>query len=260
MYRGLVPAVLALAALAPVLSAQGAGGRVAVAAASDLQTVLPALAADFQKASGITAVVTFGSSGSFVAQIQNGAPFDVFMSADVDYPRRLARAGQADAATLYEYATGELVLWSRHDSGLDVRTGLRLLRDPKVRHVAIAKPDLAPYGRAAVAALQAQGLYDQVKPKLVFGDNISQAAQLAESGNADVGLISHSVALGPAMKTAGTFASVPARDHPAIVQAAVLVSSTRHRDAALKFLAFLRGADARRTFAAFGFGPPPAAR
>ncbi|HTM05331.1 MAG TPA: molybdate ABC transporter substrate-binding protein, partial [Vicinamibacterales bacterium] len=242
------------------VSAQGRGRTVAVAAASDLQTVLPALAADFEKATGITAVVTFGSSGSFFAQIQNGAPFDVFMSADVDYPRRLAEAGQADKRTLYRYATGELVVWVRKDSGLDVLRGLALVRDPRVRHIAIANPMLAPYGRAAVAALQSEHLYDAVRDRLVRGDNISQTAQLVQSGNAEVGLLSHSTALGPSMQASGTLATVPSGMYPSIVQAAVMVSASAHRDAAQAFLQYLKSAAARKTLAAFGFGPPPAAR
>ena len=249
-----------VAGLSAAVSTQGRDRVVAVAAAADLQTMLPALAADFEKATGIKAVVTFGSSGSFFAQIQNGAPFDVFMSADVDYPRRLAEAGQADARTLYPYATGELVMWVRKDSGLDVRRGLALVRDPHVRHIAIANPTLAPYGRAAVAALQSRHLYDAVRDRLVRGDNISQTAQLVQSGNAEVGLISHSTALGPSMRASGSFATVPSGAYPAIVQAAVIVSASAHRDTAQAFLDYLKGPAARKTLAASGFGPPPAAR
>jgi molybdate transport system substrate-binding protein len=246
---------------AGLLAAQGRDVRtVAIAAASDLQTVMPRLAADFEKASGIRAVISLGSSGSFFAQIQNGAPFDVFMSADVDYPRRLAAAGQADAATLYAYATGELVVWVRKDSGLDAGLGLALLRDPRVRHVAIANPDFAPYGRAAVAALQSERLYDAVRDRLVRGDNISQAAQLAQSGNAEAGLLSHSLVLGATMQATGNFALVPASTYPPIVQGAILVSASRRRDAGRAFLRYLRGPAARQTLATFGFGPPPAAR
>jgi molybdate transport system substrate-binding protein len=239
-------------------SAQGRSSRtVAVAAASDLQAVLPALLGGFEKATGIKATVSFGSSGNFFAQIHNGAPFDVFFSADVDYPRRLVAAGEADADTLYEYATGRLVLWTRTDSGLDVKKGLALLREARVRRIAIANPAFAPYGRAAIAALKSQNVYEAVKDKLVFGENIAQAAQLAHSGNADVGLISHSLAVGAALKTSGTFIDVPPDTYPAVVQAAVLVSAAKNKDAGRALLQYIRGAEARTTFDAFGFGAPP---
>ena len=255
-----VIAIAALVTLATLtsLTAQGPGSRtVAVAAASDLQTVLPALLSGFEKATGIKATTSFASSGSFYAQIQNGAPFDVFFSADVDYPRRLVAAGHADADTLYAYATGRLVLWTRTDSGLDVKKGLSLLRDVRVRRIAIANPDLAPYGRAAVAALKANNVYEVVKDKLVFGENISQTAQLAQSGNADVGLLAHSLAVGDVLQASGSFFDIPSTAYPPVVQAAILVSTSRNKDAGRALLQYIKSAEARQTFAAFGFGPPP---
>jgi molybdate transport system substrate-binding protein len=250
-------ALIVLALLAAASEAPAAAQTVTVAAASDLQIVVPRLVAGFEKASRITVRTSFGSSGSFFAQIQNGAPFDVFLSADVEYPRNLVKAGAADGASLYEYATGQLVLWARNDSGLDVAKGLALLRDPRIRHVSIANPDLAPYGRAAVAALKSANVYDAVRPKLVFAENISQAAQLAQSGNADAGLISHSTALGPALTSIGHFAAVPPQSYPTIVQGAVLVSSAKNKAAGRAFLQYLKSAEAQQTFAASGFGPPP---
>src|SRR5215475_14516689 len=112
----------------------------AVAAASDLQAVLPPLVSQFERDTGIAAKVSFGSSGNFFAQIQNGAPFDVFFSADVDYPRRLVSSGHAEKDSLYEYATGHLVVWTRADSGIDVRRGLAVVTDDRIRRVAIANP------------------------------------------------------------------------------------------------------------------------
>src|SRR4029450_2519889 len=173
------------------------------AAASDLQSALPAIAARFEKNAGGKVTLTFGSSGNFFAQIQNGAPFDVYLSADVDYPKRLEDVGLAEPGSRYEYARGRLVLWARRDAGIDVSRGLSILADSRVRRIAIANPDHAPYGRAAVAALRADGLYDRVRSKLVVGENISQAAQFAESGSADAGLIALSLALSPALKNAG---------------------------------------------------------
>lgn len=253
-------AAVAAAAVAVVATpaAQSPGVRtVTVAAASDLQTALPRLLKDFEAASGIKPAVSFGSSGSFVAQIQNGAPFDVFFSADIDYPRRLVMSRHADADSLYPYATGRLVVWARNDTGLDVRKGLAILRDPRVRKIAVANPDLAPYGRAAIAALKSSNVYDAVKDRLVFGENISQTAQLAQSGNADVGLLAHSLALGDALKASGTFADVPASAYPAVVQAMVLVSASKNKDAGRALLQYVKSAEARKTLQAFGFGPPP---
>jgi molybdate transport system substrate-binding protein len=259
MHKTIFVVGLALATLTSIApAAESAAERpVAVAAASDLQTALPELLARFEKATGVRTTVSFGSSGSFFAQIQNGAPFDVFFSADVDYPNRLVQAHYADADTLYSYATGRLVLWTRNGTGIDVSKGLTALRDARVRRVAIANPDFAPYGRAAVAALQSARLYDEVKPKLVLGENISQAAQLAESGNADAGLISHSLALGPALKRSGTFIDISSSMHPPIVQAAVVVSASTNKDAGRSLLKYLRSEAARMTLESFGFGPPP---
>src|SRR5262245_24730695 len=173
-------AAMAWLAVSAVATAQ----TLTIAAASDLQAVLPIIAQNFEQQTGVTARLTFGSSGNFFSQLQNGAPFDLFLSADLEYPQQLIKGGQGVADTLVEYASGRIVLWARSDAGLDVQQGLRMLTDPRVRRVAIANPEHAPYGRAAVAALRHERLYDVVQPKLVFGENISQAAQFVQSGNA----------------------------------------------------------------------------
>jgi molybdate transport system substrate-binding protein len=224
-----------------------------VAAASDLQTALPELVARFEQATAIRVRVTYGSSGNFYAQMQNGAPFDVYLSADVDYARQLVASKHADPASLYEYATGRIVLWTRKESGIDVTRGLSVLRDARVRRIAIANPLHAPYGRAAVAALQREQVFDAVKGKLVMGENISQTAQLADSGNADAAIIALSLALGPALRASGAWVEIPAAAHPPIQQAAVVLTSSRNRDAAHRFLAFLRGAEAQATLRKYGF-------
>jgi len=236
-----------------------ARGSLTIAAASDLQTVLPELAKGFERATGIKPTITFGSSGNFFAQIQNGAPFDVFLSGDADYPRRLAAAGQVDTSTLYEYGAGQLVLWTRRDSSLDITKGLPLLRDPRVRRIAIANPALAPYGRAAVAAFKSTGIGDEIAKKLVYAENVAQAAQLALSGNAEVALIGHGLALGSALREAGHFYEVPNRLHPPIVQAAGIVAASPNQDTARSFMNYLRSADAGATLRSFGFAVPPAA-
>jgi molybdate transport system substrate-binding protein len=241
---------LVLCALAVRASAQD----VRVAAASDLQAALPAIAAQFEKVTGHHVALTFGSSGNFATQIENGAPFDVFMSADIEYPRRLEASGVADRGSLYEYATGRLVLWARKDSGVDLGRGLAVLADANVKRIAIANPSHAPYGRAAVAAIRHEGLYDRVQSKLVLGENISQTAQFAESGNAEVGLIALALALGPAMKDAGTYAEIPTAFYPPIEQAAVVIAASKQKAAAARFIETLKGQAARATLESFGFG------
>ena len=230
-----------------------------VAAASDLQTALPAIAAQFEKDTGQHLRLTFGSSGNFFAQIQNGAPFDVFLSADIDYPRRLERSGHAERGSLYEYATGRLVLWTRKDSGVDVLRGLTVLDDARVRRIAIANPEYAPYGRAAVAALRHEQLYERVRAKFVLGDNISQAAQFAQSGSADVGVLALSLALSPTLKTSGSFVDIPESWYPPIEQAAIVLASSPQKPLARQFIDYLKTPDSLRILEADGFAVPRAA-
>lgn len=252
---------LALICMAGCLAAAGAasGPPLTVAAASDLQAVLPAIVARFEKTTGHEVRLTFGSSGNFFTQIQNGAPFDVFLSADIDYPRRLERAQQAEPGSLYEYATGRIVLWTRNDSGVDLRGGLAVLARANVHRVAIANPDHAPYGRAAVAAVRHEQLYDRVQAKFVRGENISQAAQFAQSGNAEVGILALSLALSPAMKSAGTYVEIPESFHPPIEQAAIIVSTSRQKAIAARFIEFLKQPDSVRQLQAYGFALPRSA-
>jgi molybdate transport system substrate-binding protein len=181
MLNRFFPALFALWLIAPV-SAQT---PLRVAAAADLEPVLPPILAEFQQATGIHAEATYQASAMLTTQIMNGAPFDLFLSADLGYPRRLIEAGVADAAgsagssTPIIYARGTLVLWARKDSGLPPPS-LDLLRNPNLKRLAIANPDRAPYGRAAVAALTSLKLYDALKPRLVTGENIAQSAQFAD--------------------------------------------------------------------------------
>jgi molybdate transport system substrate-binding protein len=233
-------------------SAQGVR-TLRIAAASDLQAALPEIVERFERDARADVTVSFGSSGNFFAQIQNGAPFDVYFSADIDYPKQLVASGHADGSSLYQYATGHLVLWTRKDSGIDVRTGLRGLTDSRVTHIAIANPKYAPYGRAAEAALRHEKVYDAVRGKLVLGENISQTAQLVDSGNASVGIIALSLAIGPALSARGTYAEIPASTHPPIDQAAVLVSASKNKALAAEFLAYLRRADITAHLRRFGF-------
>jgi molybdate transport system substrate-binding protein len=250
-----------LAAVCLLLACRAAAAQgLAVAAASDLQAALPAIASQFEKGTGVHVLLTFGSSGNFVAQIENGAPFDVFLSADIDYPRRLQQSGRAEPASLYEYATGRLVLWTRTDSGIDVSHGLGVLADAHVRRIAIANPEHAPYGRAAVAALRHEGLYDRVREKFVLGENISQAAQFAQSGSADAGLLALALALSPTMKGSGTYFEIPASWYPPIEQAAVVLASSRQKVIARQFIDYLKRPDSIRLLESYGFVVPRTAR
>jgi molybdate transport system substrate-binding protein len=245
--------IVTFLAVASVLQAQRS--TLAVAAAADLQAVMPQLVDRFVRDTGVQATVSYGSSGNFFAQIENGAPFDVFFSADVDYPRRLVASGHAEADSLYEYATGHLVVWTRSDSGIDVTRGLSIVADARVKRVAIANPRYAPYGRAAVAALQHEQLYERVKSKLVLGENLSQTAQFAQTGNAQVGIISLSLARGPALKT-GKYIEVPTTFHPPIQQAAVVLSGSKSKAAARRLLDYLRRPETAKLLQSFGFAPP----
>ncbi len=226
-----------------------------IAAAADLQFVLPDLASQYKKQTGAKVAITYGSSGNFFAQIQNGAPFDLFLSADLDYPKKLTQAGLAESDSLQIYAAGRLALWLPPNSPLDPNGGLKTLLDPRIQKIAIANPEHAPYGRAAVAALQNAGLYDQLKPKLVFGENISQAAQFVQSGSAQAGLIALSLALSPAMKN-GKRWDIPLDSYPSMEQAVVILKSSPNKQAALSFLAFLKSPQSRATFDRYGYAAP----
>jgi molybdate transport system substrate-binding protein len=240
--------------------AVASGQTLTIAAAADLQSALPTLAARFEQQTGHKATLTFGSSGNFFAQIQNGAPFDVFLSADIDYPRRLERAGLTERGSLSEYATGRIVLWTRNDAGVDLRKGLTALTGPEVRRVAIANPEHAPYGRAAVAALRHAQVYEQVRGKLVLGENISQAAQFAQTGNAQVGLIALSLALAPALKDVGHYIDIPDAFYPPIEQAGVVLASSPQKALARQFIDALTSAEGARILQQYGFAPPQRAR
>jgi molybdate transport system substrate-binding protein len=230
-----------------------------VAAAADLEPVLPPILLEFQQATGIHAEATFQASAVLTTQIQNGAPFDLFLSADTGYPKRLIDAGLADAAgtanpsTPIVYARGTLVLWTRNDSHLT--PSLDLLRSPDLKRVAVANPERAPYGRAAVAALTSLKLYDTLKPKIVTAENISQTAQFVDSGNADAGLISLTSALTPRLAASGSYFILPRDLYPPIEQGAVIVSKTTQRPQAHKLLDYLLSAPIQAQLAKSGLTP-----
>lgn len=229
---------------------------VRVAAAADLKFAFEELAKKFEEKTGTNIEATFGSSGNFFSQIQNGAPFDLFFSADVEYPKKLAATGTGDASSLYEYAVGRIVLWTPAGTGVDVtRETWNVLLDASVQKVAIANPQHAPYGRAAVAAMQKAGIYERIKPKLVYGENISQAAQFVQSESAQAGILALSLALSPSMK-GGKYWLIPADMHDPIAQAAVILTSAKNKDGASAFLEFLRSPEGHDILSRSGFQLP----
>lgn len=248
---------LCLLALAAPLCAQS---PLRVAAAADLEPVLPPLLADFQQTTGIHAEVTYQASAMLTTEIRNGAPFDVFLSANMEYPQQLISAGLAQGlgegsgGAPILYAKGILVLWTRKDTPLP-NPNLDLLRNPLLAHLAIANPERAPYGKAAVAFLRDANLYRMLEPKLVIAENIAQAAQFVDSGNAEAGLISMTSALTPRLAADGRYFVIPAKQYPPIEQGAVLISNSAQRVAAKKLLAFLMSAPTQQRLRNYGLTP-----
>ena len=229
---------------------------ITVAAASDLQFAMPEITALFQNNTGKTMKVVYGSSGNFFQQIQSGAPFDLFFSADLEYANKLVAAGLAEPGSLFRYATGKIVIWVSADSKVDLEGGLTALADPAVRKVAIANPEHAPYGQAAVAALKKEHLYGTVADKLVLGENISQAASFVVSGAADAGIVALSLALSPAMKGKGRHFEIPPADYPAIEQGCLMLKSSLNKVAARAFLDFVKTPPVAEILRRYGFGVP----
>lgn len=251
----ILPAAVTLALL---IAGTARGQEIRIAAAADLKFAMPDVAAQFEKQTGAKVDVTYGSSGNFFSQLQNGAPFDLFFSADVEYPRKLEAAGIAEPGTRYEYAVGRIAIWTPPDTEVDVtHAGWQALLDPRVQKIAIANPEHAPYGRAAVAALEKAGIYEQVKAKLVYGENISQTAQFVQSGNAQAGIVAMSLAVSPAMQ-GGKRWEIPADMHPVMEQAAILLKSAKNKDQARAFLEFVKSEMGRATLSKYGFMFPAA--
>jgi molybdate transport system substrate-binding protein len=243
---------------APATDGPGATRVIRVAAAADLRFAMEELAAAWGSANpDVRVEPVYGSSGNFFAQISQGAPFDLYFSADAAYPRELERAGLAEPGSTRLYAIGQIVIWVPGGSTVDVAgRGLEALADAAVRSVAIANPEHAPYGRAAVAAMEAAGVYEAVAPKLVLGENVAQAAQFVESGNADAGVIALSLALAPALREAGRHAIVPIELYPPLEQGAIIVGAAAEPEAAQAFLDFVLGPEGRQVLGAYGFLAP----
>lgn len=245
MYR-----LLLFLLLAPVANAQ----TLRLAAAADLQPVLPPVLAEFEAQTHIRVEASYKSSATLATQIENGAPFDLFLAADFSFPQRVIAEGLADADKPIGYARGTLVLWTRNDSPFR-ELSVNTLRDPALKALAIANPRHAPYGRAAEASLKTLGLYDQLKTKLVVAENIAQAAQYADSGNAQAGLISLTSALSERLKATGHYIAMPPDSYPPILQCAVVLKNSAHRTQAHQFIDYLLSSPVRKELAARGLEP-----
>jgi molybdate transport system substrate-binding protein len=243
---------LALAVISQSCFAQ----EITVAAAADLQFAMQDVAARFQKQTGKTVKLIYGSSGNFFQQIQNGAPFDMFFSANLDYPKKLEAAGLVEPGSFYQYAKGKIVIWVRNDSTLDLGSGMQVLLDPSVKKIAIANPQHAPYGQAAVAAMQKENVYDKVKDKFVLGENISQAASFVVSGSADVGIVALALALSPNMKDKGRYVEVSSDEYPPIEQACVIILSSKNKETARQFLSLIKTDAIANVLHTYGFDVP----
>ena len=274
--RGWVAATGAvLLALAPAGCGQGSGASpnpisagstgptsaarvtVRVAAASDLKFALEEIKTELATSRpDVDLVTTYGSSGTFFQQLSNGAPFDLFLSADLSYPRKLTEAGLAGKEDVFTYAVGRLVVWAATGSPVDPTRGMASLADPQARKVAIANPEHAPYGVAAVAAMETAGVYDLAKGKLVLGENVAQAAEFALSGNAQVGVIALSLAVSPQFKDKGRYAEVPLDTYPRIDQGGVVMARAADPAAARAVKAVLLSAQGLAVLKSYGFFLP----
>jgi molybdate transport system substrate-binding protein len=256
MRRAVRVLIAALLISCAVRETRAQGQEIRIAAAADLKFAMGELAGGFEKKTGTKVDVTYGSSGNFFSQLQNGAPFDLFFSADIAYPKKLESSGLGEPGTLHPYAVGRIVIWMPPESKVDVaKLGWNSLLDARVQKISVANPEHAPYGRAAVAAMQEAGIYEQVKAKLVYGEDISQAAQFVQSGNAQAGIVAMSLALSPGMKS-GKIWEIPADMHPAIEQGAIVMKEAKNKAAARAFLDFVKSAEGAAILAKYGFAMP----
>ncbi len=240
-----------------LLAANGAPPHtpVRIAAAADLRFALDDVVKAFrQQHPGVEVEPTYGSSGMFYEQLVNGAPFDLYLSADVQYPHKLAEQGLILQGSEFTYADGRIVLWTGNASGVNIESlKMDALRQPSVHHIAIANPAHAPYGRAAEAALRSAGIYDAVKDKLVMGENISQTFQMAQSGAAEVGIVALSLAIAPGAAGQGHYWEVPRDRYPRIQQGGAIMKSAKNAADAQAFRAFLLSPEGRAILKRYGF-------
>jgi molybdate transport system substrate-binding protein len=230
-------------------SAQAADRPLLVAAASDLGPAFTELGAVYEQQTGRSVTFTFGSSGQLAQQIVNGAPFEVFAAASATFVDDVLAAGQGDAQTKAQYALGRIVVWTRADAG--PQASLADLAQPRFRRIAVANPEHAPYGVAAVQSLRSAGLYDRVQDKLVYGENVSDTLRLASAGNADVAIVALSLAT---VQDGGRFTEVPATAHQPLRQALVVTADDDRAEAAQDFADLVVSERGRRVLRRYGFG------
>ncbi|MCS6897396.1 MAG: molybdate ABC transporter substrate-binding protein [Nitrospira sp.] len=241
-------------------SGQALATEILVAAAADLNFAIKDIIDEFEQKTGHRVKLSLGSSGNFYSQIANGAPFELFFSADIDFPRKLEEARLTVPNTIVPYAVGRLVLWVTKESPIDVeKQGINALLDPSIKKIAIANPKHAPYGRAAVTALKHFGLYDRVEAKFVFGENIAQTAQFVQSGNVDIGIIALSLAVAPSLREAGRFWEIPLTAYPRLEQGAVILETARKNgtfDAVKQFVDWVTAPPGQAILKRYGFSMP----
>lgn len=257
--RTIVRLVMVLVLGVGTAGAQGRSDRlVVVAAAADLKFALDEILEAFRgRHPDIQVRVTYGSSGNFFAQLSNRAPFDIYFSADVDYPRQLVEQGLAATDTEFLYAVGRIVVWAPRRAMVDLKgLGIQALLDPSVRTVAIANPQHAPYGRAAVAAMKTLGVYEQVQDRLVYGENIAQTAQFIHTGAADIGIIALALALAPVLRDEGRYWEIPLDAYPRMEQGGVILPWAQDLEAAQALRTFVLGPEGKAILRAYGFFLP----
>ena len=240
-----------------LLSLSAHAEKITIAAASDLKFAMDEIVAHFKQEHPKDEIeVIYGSSGKFHTQIQQGAPYDLFFSADIEYPRLLAKADQA-ASEVVPYAVGRIVLWSTTQDASKMT--LARLTDPAIKHIAIADPKHAPYGKRAEEALRAQGLWDKVENKLVYGDTILATAQFVQSGNAQVGIIALALALNPELSGKGSYWLIPEALHTPLEQGYIITKRAEKNVLAKQFAAYFSSKPARDLMTRYGFVLPKAA-
>jgi molybdate transport system substrate-binding protein len=256
------PRIVALVLMLGLMWSAGSAfaGEILVAAASDLNFAIKDIIAEYEQKTGYHVKLSLGSSGNFYSQISNGAPFDLYLSADIDFPRKLEAAHLTVPDTVFPYAVGRIVVWVPKDSPIDVQQlGITLLLDPSIKKIAIANPKHAPYGRAAVAALKHFDLYGMTKGKFVLGENISQTAQFVLSGNADIGIIALALAVAPSMKEAGRYWEIPLSAYPRMEQGGAILETARksgHFEAVKQFADWMTAPTGREVLKRYGFYMP----
>lgn len=234
-----------------------AAEKLSVAAASDLKFAMDDMCRAFEeKNPNIKVVVSYGSSGNFFAQIKQGAPFDIFFSADNSYPKHLEEEGLAVMGTRELYAIGKIAFWIPKRSKLNFQKGLEVLLEPEVKRLAIANPKHAPYGKAAEEALRYYGIWDKVQGKLIYGENISQTAQFVQAGAADAGIIALSLAISTRMEHEGSYWVIPTESYSRLEQAYIVLQRGKDKSSVRTFLEFVQGEDGKKILSNFGFVLP----